>query len=300
MSIKNEIKVAKQKYKFDEIEVFVDDKKMKLVRLTEENVYLAEAIYQILYGHYDLKIDEEQRKQVDKIEGEFCNINELDDNNIDNIRKQLNKIKNNKNIEMPVPSSFWFREIRDLDKADSNKYRFLLIGACHAVNRENSTHLKNMDLRVIVEEIINNYASKELMELLSKQDYGIISKLRELDGISDNYSFITKFCHYACFYMLDDNYGRDNYSIYDRILSDYIPYYYYYYVKQDGKCVKIPYGEIRKLMNEIKNSGNVNGMKNCQNSYDKYLKMINGILEKVDNCISRNGLDHLLWIYHRQ
>lgn len=308
MGIQNEIEKAKELLKFDEKEIAISDivseangekPTIKIASITRDNVILAEAVYQIMYGRYDLGIDKAQRKRICDIEKSFLNDDELDEEKIKGLREQLNKIKDKNRREAPAPSSYWFREIKVCKEKDSKHFRFLLIGACHAVNRENSTHLKNNDLKEIVNWIYNNINTpQELAASLKDRKQGdkMISDLRKIDGISDNYSFITKFCHYASFNIFDDKH-RDNYSIYDKILSDNIPYYYYHYVKKDEE---ISYDKIRKMRKCLQNNGNTKREKQCENRYNYYTKKIDEIIKASHTGISRNGFDHLLWIYHRQ
>ena len=300
MGIQKEIYDAIKQFSFEKLSIEIDNEKViNLVKLTSENVILAEAIYQIMYGHYDLNIDDKQKADINKIETNVPEGDGLGEKQVGELREQLNRIKDQNNNVTPDPSSYWFREIHKYEKKDKH-FLFLLIGACHAVNRENSTHLNNKELCEMVKWIYHNKTPQELIMFLKNKDLNIIANLRKIKEIRDNYSFITKFCHYACFYMFDDE-ARDNYSIYDKVLSDYIPYYYYHYVILKGRRDKIPNNEIIKMRNEFQNNGNKDndGNKKCKNDYKDYVSKIDKIIKGSDVKISHNGFDHLLWIYHR-
>ena len=92
-----------------------------------------------------------------------------------------------------------------------------------------------------------------------------------------NQSFASKFCHYACLYVFKGNKEADNFSIYDKILETVLPWYW-----------------SRFKVGELKKSGKFN--------YEEYSEVIDEIrIENSKNgyMISRNGLDHLLWYYHK-
>lgn len=85
-----------------------------------------------------------------------------------------------------------------------------------------------------------------------------------------NLSFASKFVHYACFYLFDD-YRRDNFSIYDKVLNKALPIY------------------IKKY--------NLNNYD--PKSYRSYYYCIEMIIKSCGEQLSRNGFDHLVWYYYK-
>lgn len=73
--------------------------------------------------------------------------------------------------------------------------------------------------------------------------------------------------------MFEGEKEQDNYSIYDSVLKNVLPTYAEYY------------------------SININ--KNDLEDYITYSDIIERILKKTGNKISKNGFDHLLWYYHK-
>ncbi len=150
-----------------------------------------------------------------------------------------------------------------------------------AVDRENSTHI-NAD-RVGRQEItdrISDLTIKDFLKYLKNPKnlelFNIISaKTSYAGGIKyrTNQSFASKFCHYACFYMFSGENVQDNYSIYDNVLKKILPLY--------AKKYCIPC-----ITNNLED-------------YSYYRDIVDKILEKSGNKISRNGFDHLLWYYHK-
>ena len=133
---------------------------------------------------------------------------------------------------------------------------------------------------------------QNLRELLKEKNPKLINTLRKRTGwrIGDkkkgreNYAFATKFCHYACLYLLRGLQEEDNYSIYDEIL---------------GASLVAYAEEYGIFKNKKGDSYTQDDFKN----YAIYGAVIDKIREKVaaqtGYLISRNGFDHLLWYYHK-
>ena len=189
-NIKDEIDAAKKEaYKFDE------DEKGKVI-INKRNVILAEAIYQIRFKKY----------HEDDL---------LSDRNL-------------------WPAKKCFLAMKRTNSQDTEKFKELLDRACSAINSENSTHLRGYEKDKIVETICSTYFNViSFKEGLKNTNYPIIDIIRELKGTSvetedglkiirDNYSFATKLCHYACFYLFEDEEDGENnqdiYSIYDILI----------------------------------------------------------------------------------
>lgn len=156
----------------------------------------------------------------------------------------------------------------------------LLENACKAVNRENSTWLFKDEIKEIVDFIVKKCENIDgFKTYLLKKDYPLVNDIRMLkkEKIRDNYSFATKLCHYACYHIFD-NANRDRYPIFDSIVEKHLKKYYDKYVGDDG------YKNIRSKI------------KDDNNDYINYVENIEKIIKNKE--ISKNGFDHLLWIYH--
>ena len=167
-----------------------------------------------------------------------------------------------------------------------------LYGAISAVDRENGTHLTsdqnddNPDGNGRIELTHRLYKKVvkggDLRAILKDRNCGfeLIEELRKTTkGGRENYSFATKFCHYASFYFYEGKDAQDNYSIYDDVLGKNLPEYAREYLNK-------PYSK-----------------DNFQN-YDRYSTIIDRIREAAalrynEQQVSRNGFDHLLWYYHK-
>ena len=183
-------------------------------------------------------------------------------------------------------SAYWFKELKEVlegtEIKSKNAYRKLIEEIVAAIDKENSTHLNTDGCGIkVISKRISNIEQEELIHLLKhpeETDYKlieIIAKETKPIGQSDkgnphrgrrNPSFASKFCHYACFNLFDGK-DRDNYSIYDSIVSSALPSY------------MERYGIAKKKFT----------------SYAEYQEAIDEVIKKSKSGISRNGFDHLLW-----
>lgn len=204
-------------------------------------------------------------------------------------------------------SAFWMKRLRDYfyrPEADESfkeikgldYYKFLVYNAVCAVDAENSTHI-NAD-SVGREQLTGRIVSlgKDfLTQLKDTKDYPLIKllshqtkpngktyklKTGEVKEISprENFSFATKFCHYACFFIFEeyDTEYRDSYSIYDYVVSNALKEHYDF-IDMDRKGV------------EMSDNFYVEKYRNYQRKVDE----IRG------DIVSRNGFDHLIWYYYK-
>ena len=200
-------------------------------------------------------------------------------------------------------SAYWFNFFqKELDKLNNDSElncidNDIIFSLVSAIDSENSTHLnahkqgyKGIEGRIEIAERISEITRKNFLYYLSNpidsnfKLYEIIAK--ETNAKRKNPSFASKFCHYSCLYLFDENdERRDNYSIYDGILREVIPYY------------ADRYGVIlsKEYKDAIKN--------NDINVYPLYWNIVGNIIEEAakttGNKISRNGFDHILWYYHK-
>jgi len=205
-------------------------------------------------------------------------------------------------------SAFWMKRIGDYlydNSVEDNfkdikdpkaYYEFLVYNAVCAVDAENSTHI-NAD-SVGREQLTSRIVSLDkdfLTQLKDTKDYPLIrllSKQTEPKGKTyklktgevkivpsrENFSFATKFCHYACFLIFEENDTeyRDSYSIYDYVVSNALKEHYGFVDMERDSLVM---------------------------SNDFYVEKYRNYQRKVDDIrgdvVSRNGFDHLIWYYYK-
>lgn len=177
-------------------------------------------------------------------------------------------------------------------------YRFLIYNAVCAVDAENSTHINadKVGRKEITDRIVKH--KNDLLERLKDtKNYPLIETLSKKTNPNEagntnptrkNFSFATKFCHYACFYIFENKDVEywDSYSIYDYIVSNALKTFYNYKENRSQK----------------------NGFENKKFFVEKYRHYQNHIDDlrtkaakeyKESNPVSRNGFDHLLWYYYK-
>ena len=181
-------------------------------------------------------------------------------------------------------SAYWMTQLKKClnleEECADYSYEEIIRGAVEAIDRENSTHL-NAD-SCGREEIVNRILrlqKNELLTCLRQPDYEDLKLVRLIAKMTSaehrartNWSFASKFCHYACFFLFDGMKIQDNYSIYDSILRSVLPQYLDYY-------------EIQERFDLT--------------DYKQYQKAIDQIRKASGIEISRNGFDHLLWYFHK-
>lgn len=188
-------------------------------------------------------------------------------------------------------TAYWMTKLKSIIEGKENNltYDVIIPKVVSSIDRENSTHL-NSDCcgrKEISERIIKLCKEDKLIESLKKGDLAVFTVIQEKTNPvnngdkkykgRENTSFASKFCHYACFFLFEEEELRDKYSIYDKVIASVLPYYMEKYgVEYSGDLTK----------------------------YSVYRNVIDLIRDKVANSapqknISRNGFDHLLWYYHK-
>lgn len=167
---------------------------------------------------------------------------------------------------------------RDLDNLPYPEYQ-TVENAMRAINRENSTRLSAGELSELANRICA-LSSFEILEYLEKpttklgpsgEKYYLVSYLRKKTATSkrsgrENYSFATKFCHYACINFFQGKTEADNFPIIDNVVKAVFPKYAENIVKQ--------------IVFE---------------DYETFVRNIDEVLDHYKQRISRNGFDHLMW-----
>lgn len=149
-----------------------------------------------------------------------------------------------------------------------------------AINRENSTRLSEGELKELANWLcvfsssdILGYLEKPTSKLgLGGETYYLVSYLKRKTTANgnrkgrQNYSFATKFCHYACINFFKGKIEADNFPIIDNVVKAVFPKY--------AKNI------IKRIVFD---------------DYETFVRNIDDVLVHYKKCISRNGFDHLMW-----
>lgn len=210
-------------------------------------------------------------------------------------------------------SAYWLTKFKEkLEKNDSEyDYETIIKYSVIAIDSENSTHLNSdgcgreeisnrISLEIKTEDfkklLQNDNKKYDLLKTISEETNPEKYKTKDEDEKKlhkprENFSFATKFCHYASYYLFEGNeqyqYG---YSIYDGVMSEAVGAY--------AKHFGVPYRKFNKKDNSGSESGEnlVQFYKDYQNTIDKILKEN---VKKTGNKINRREFDHLLWYYYK-
>lgn len=178
------------------------------------------------------------------------------------------------------------------------------------INNQNSTHASKEEIKVLAKKIKEfNKDSGKLFNFLCEpdKDYSLIKllskKIKSNRGMRSNFSLATKICQTLCFVINDGNKYQDNFMKFDSVLRDNLPKYLRAY-KITVEQVLNEYDEERNEFSIYKNNKKdkkdreeeifLNWLYKDQ-KYPIYIRMINLLIEKAGNKISKNGLDHLIW-----
>lgn len=194
---------------------------------------------------------------------------------------------NSENTEDMKSSAFWLKELKKIlvEKKESQyTYRQILDYCVQYIDSENSTHLNADGVgRKQLRERLEQMDKPKLIEFLrcpNKEGYKLVEILSKKTTVEDdkhhartNFSFATKFCHYACFQLFEGLTEQDNFSIFDSVVAKHLPKYAKHF------SITLP--------------------KDYKTNYSSYIALIDAIISKADEPISRNGFDHLLWYFHK-
>ncbi len=266
MGIRDEFESSK-KYMLETKKPFVSKKgtKITLIELTLDNVAKVEAM---------VRNDSSYKKSFDVNAGPIKN-------------------KNGKEV-YSGSTAYWMTKLKSIIEGKENNltYDDIIPKVVRSIDRENSTHLNSdgCGIEVISKRIVD-LGKDQLIDSLKEGNLVVFEKIQEKTKPNtnpnnngnkkykgrENTSFASKFCHYACFFLFEEEELRDKYSIYDKVIASVLPYYMEKYgVEYSGDLTK----------------------------YSVYRNVIDLIRDKVANSepqknISRNGFDHLLWYYHK-
>ncbi len=201
----------------------------------------------------------------------------------------------------------WKNIFRKKFRKDDEYFRFLIFNSICAIDAENSTRLNSDGVGRIelTERIVKRQReSGDFCELLKNgnKEYELIDILSEKTTRKDNrhhprnnFSFATKFCHYAAFYIFEDTDYQDNYSIFDSVICAVLCSVYY----------GVTIGGVKNTAKWSANYVRTLRKKGIPYSrtYGDYQGLIDGIRTASEKAtgtkVSRNGLDHLLWYYYK-
>lgn len=257
MGICDEFKSSK-KYMLETKKPFVSKKgtKITLVELTLDNVAKVEAM---------IRNDSSYIKSFD-------------------INAGPTKNKNSKEV-YSGSTAYWMTKLKYIieGKECNFTYEYIIPKVVRSIDRENSTHLNSDGCGIgEISKRIIDLGKYKLIDSLKKGDLEVFKEIQRVTDPNKNgdkkykgrknTSFASKFCHYASFFLFEDDELRDKYPIYDNVIVSVLPYYMEMY--------------------DVDNSESLT-------DYSFYRKVIDSIRGKTKDKISRNGFDHLLWYYHK-
>jgi hypothetical protein len=197
---------------------------------------------------------------------------------------------------------------------DLTFFKFIIYNAIAAIDAENSTRFSKEERAELAGRIADN--REDFLRLLQNDDnnYELIDILCKATAPNgkrtsgrENFSFATKFCHYAAFYIFEGTVYQDNYSIFDGVVGaalnaidmcdGKIPYKI-----QSGNLPLRAKGKIKwstEALRTLKNRYHIN-YSDIYRMYQAYIDFIRDYYGKQTGTkVSRNGLDHLLWYYYK-
>ena len=193
-------------------------------------------------------------------------------------------------VNHPEGSAWYIKNRLDLDNEESVKELCLLI------DRENSTHLESSGTNKgddkgatkMAERIVG---TEDIEKKLERGDLSLVDHLaRACEGMYKP-SFASKFCTYVSRYK----WGLDNYSIYDSVLQNTIPYYAWNYLGERYVATKKSTISI-----ERGRTGSEDEKISC---YEDYHALIGRIIERINIVkgleVNRETFDHMLWYYYK-
>lgn len=210
--------------------------------------------------------------------------------------------KNAKFMNAIISNDSNYRKANDNDNEESSCYYLThnglpknekdMIELLTRIDKENRTHLSSSGLkkgdnkgRKLTAKVILSIPNLE--ERLKKGDPELVNEIsKSIDG-KQIFSFASKFCTFVSRSLFGDE-SKDNYSIYDGVLNDILPYYAYVY------CNEI---HIKRINSKIKDEF-VDKL-----DYKGYRDLIDKIREKSKEItgykVSRKEFDYLLWYYYK-
>lgn len=215
---------------------------------------------------------------------------------------------NNSNEYSGNTSTNYFMRLREIIKQtnekslkdDENIAKTTIFKIITTLDNENSTHLNANTTKDAPDEEKGRFKIAKAILELEKEEF--VNHLKDIEkslepnglfriienkntGGRKNTSFASKFCHYACFSLFDDE-NKDNYSIYDTVIRMALPVYIKWHkVNIENINYKNEYSKIKNVLDKI--------------DYKLYQSVVDTVIKASESDISRNGFDHLLWYYFK-
>lgn len=170
---------------------------------------------------------------------------------------------------------------------------------CERIDKENSTHLAvsghnkgdNKGVDAVVKKILD-IANFEMR--LKKADADLVNEIAKAVPEISKFSFASKFCTYVSIYK-DKN--PNAYSIYDKVISEILPYYEWKFLPTTEIHAKI--NRNKKVVSTIETDFAKKGSFN----YEGYNILIGQIIEAINKekklNIDRLTFDRMLWYYYK-
>ncbi len=203
-------------------------------------------------------------------------------------------------------------------RVDNEKGIFEIV---KVIDSQNSTHLSYTGIegdnskkgREIMTSFIYGLTKKGFYDRLIKADSELVNEIAKCAIKERNtFSFASKFCTYMARALYKGKKEEDNYSIFDSVMCNVLPYYAWVYLREKHikrKCSSIPeefaakengnYEGYRKLIDAIRDSARDNVV--WDTTVESEFSSKNEIWDKRPRKyhISRKDLDHLLWYYFK-
>ena len=189
------------------------------------------------------------------------------------------------------------------------------------IDQQNTTHLSFTGMegnnrkegRRIMAKFICKLTKTGFYDSLRASDPELVNLIaKKAIKTRNTFSFASKFCTYMARALFKGEKEEDNYSIFDSVMCDTLPYYAWVYLREKHikrKCSSIPeefaakghgnYEGYRKLIDAIRNSARDNVVWDTTVESNSYSN--NEIWDKRNRKyhISRKDFDHLLWYYFK-
>lgn len=170
---------------------------------------------------------------------------------------------------------------------------------CERIDKENSTHLAvsghnkgdNKGVDAVVKKILD---IDDFETRLKKEDADLVNEIAKAVPEISKFSFASKFCTYVSIYK-DKN--PNAYSIYDKVISEILPYYEWKFLPTTEIHAKI--NRNKKVVSTIE----TDFAKKGSFKYEGYNKLIGQIIEAINKeknlNLDRLTFDRMLWYYYK-
>lgn len=190
-----------------------------------------------------------------------------------------------------------------LSKEKFPKDKDKMLDVVRKIDKENSTHLSvsgyskenkennNKGIDIFLEKLFSNNIDS-IENRIEKGDTALVDEMAKYVPGVTKLSFASKFCTYCNRYC----FNKDDYSIYDSVVCEILPYYLYVYLgetywgKVSGKTGRKTFNIRNKLNNNKINYGDYNNLIGM---------IIDKIQEKTGIKVSRKDFDLMLWYYYK-